>query len=111
VLVVRPPHTCVIDDGTCREVIDQHVGEAEVVTTLGNAVAREGEDASGPAAPGIVVPESGPDPARKPGLADGLPAAVTESGPGLISGYPSEQAKDLGVADRTVAPAVAVALD
>ena len=72
---------------------------------LDNAVAREGEDASGPAAPGIVVPESAPDPGRESGLADGSPSAVTESGPDLISGYPSEQAKDLGVAGRTVAPA------
>ena len=32
---------------------------------LGNAVAREGQDASGPAAPGIVVPEPRPDPTRK----------------------------------------------
>jgi hypothetical protein len=67
--------------------------------------------ASGPAAPGVVVPESRPAPTRKSGLADGLPAAVTESGPGLITGYPGEKAEDLGVASRAVAPAIAVALD
>jgi hypothetical protein len=109
--MVGPPSTCVIDGGTCYEVVDQHVRELEGVTTLGHAVAREGEDASGPAAPGIVVPESGRDPTRKSGLTDGSPAAVAVSGPGLICSYLSEQAKDLGVAGRATAPAVAVALD
>jgi hypothetical protein len=41
VLVVRPPHTCVVDGGTRCEVVDQLVGELEVVATLDDTIARE----------------------------------------------------------------------
>src|SRR5262249_43327427 len=62
VLVVGPSGAFAIDGGACREVVGQYVGEAEVVALFGDAVAGEGQDAGGPAAPGVVVPESGPDP-------------------------------------------------
>jgi hypothetical protein len=48
--MIRPTHTCVVDGGMSREVVDEHVREVEVVTTLDDAVAREGQDAGSPAA-------------------------------------------------------------
>jgi hypothetical protein len=109
--MVRPPHAGVVDGGMCNQVVDQLVGEVEVVTTLDDAVTGEGQDAGRPTAAAVVVPEPGPDPTPKSGLADRAPTAVTERGPRLVRGDLSEQPKDLGVASWAVAPAVALPLD
>ena len=110
-LVVRPPDTGVIDGRACGEVVDQHIREAEVVTALDDAVARECQDAGRTAATAVVVPESRSDATWETGVRDGVPAPVDEGNPGCVSGDLREQPKDLRVAGRAVAPAIAVALN
>ncbi len=54
-------------------------GRADVVTTLGNAFGRDGEDAGRPAAPAVVVPESGPEPVLRADTMHGLYSYLEEN--------------------------------
>lgn len=66
VLMVQPAHPGVIYCCACGEVVDQRIRETEVVSPLDDAVASERQDAGSPAAPTVVVPESGSDPTGSP---------------------------------------------
>ena len=111
VLVIRPAHAVGIGGCPGREILDEYVGEVEVLCLLNVPVAGQRQDSRRPAAVTAVVPEPGTDAARQAAVGHGMPASAGECGPGGVPGDRAEQPENLGVARRAVAPAVAVALD
>ena len=110
-LRIGPASAVGVDGCSSGQVREQDVGEVETVGTFDVPIACERQYSRRPAAPAAVVPETGLQPLWQAGVDGGVPTLIREGEPGRILAHRAEKAEDPGVADRTVAPAVAVALD
>jgi hypothetical protein len=111
VLEVRPARAIRVNGRARANVVDENAREGSVLISLNIPIKCEREHSGCSTTATAVIPKAGTDPIGQTRCNQCLPAAVGQIHPLGVTRDRGEESKDLGVASRSVTPAVAVALD